>query len=151
MPFYAELVKKKVMSSKKLPNFQPLTSVGKWAFPQKLKHAETSLFSVQTQFWPIRNIHVIPPWFSGELPEMSNTVSSKTYMYRFLPKFWNFSHVNEEFSYIFYTLPEKKGKPPWCPFETYHMYAKFFDIVESKMPIIRGVKGHHLCQWNFLY
>ena len=46
-----------------------------------------------------------------ELPEMSHKISSKTY--HFLPNFWNLPHVNEEFSYIFYTflinLPEMKG------------------------------------------
>ena len=34
--------------------------------------------------------------------------------------------MNEEYSYILYTffknLQEMKEKPPWCPFEIYHMY-----------------------------
>ena len=52
--------------------------------------------------------------------EKSHKISSKTY--HFLPKFWS-----EEFSYICYTifinLAEMKGKSPWCPFVTYHMYV----------------------------
>ena len=67
-----------------------------------------------------------------EVPEMSHKISSKTYS--FLPKFWNLPHPNEEVSYIFYAflknLPEMKGKSPWCPFETYHMYA--FTFIDCK-------------------
>ena len=57
------------------------------------------------------------------LPEMSHKIS-KTY--HFLPKCWNLLHLNERFSYIFYTffinLTEMKGKSPWSRFETCHMF-----------------------------
>ena len=48
-------------------------------------------------------------------------------IYHILPKFWNLQEMNEEYSYISYTLfknlQEMKEKPPWCLFEIYHMYA----------------------------
>ena len=56
-----------------------------------------------------------------KLPETSRKISSQTVTKKFK------SHLNEDFSYIFYTLfiklPEIKGKSPSCPFETYHMYV----------------------------
>ena len=59
----------------------------------------------------------------GELPEMSCKISFKTY--HFLPKILSLPHISEEFSYIFYTFLKTslKWKSPWCPFETYHIYA----------------------------
>ena len=55
---------------------------------------------------------------------MGHKISSK--IYRFLPNGRNLPHLNEECSYMFYiffiNLPEVKGKSPWRPFETYHMY-----------------------------
>ena len=49
------------------------------------------------------------PGIFRELPEMSRKISSE--IYHFLPKFWNRPHLNEEFSYIFYTFFHK---PPWA-------------------------------------
>ena len=55
-----------------------------------------------------------------ELPETSRKISSQTFTKKVK------SHLNEDFSYIFYTLfiklPEIKGKSR-CPFKTYHMYV----------------------------
>ena len=66
---------------------------------------------------------------SRERPEMGHKISSKTY--HFLSKFWSRLHLNEEFSYIFYTffknLPEMKGKSPWCLWNLLHEWSCLYD------------------------
>ena len=93
-----------------------------------------------------------PPWSSGRLPEMSPEISTKKY--QFLSKFRNLPNQKSEFSYIFYSfltnLPEIKGKSPWCPFETYHMYgnwAKFWPQKEQCISKSCGIHKNVISIW----
>ena len=76
-------------------------------------------------------IHVIPPWSSWILQEMSHKILLK-YIAFYQNFEGNLPEMNEEYSFIFYTffknLQEMKEKPPWCLFE---IFTYVFDTITA--------------------